>query len=45
MLLWVSILALFGGLVAAFGTICRCRCAHMCWRCRPGSPAPSISSS
>ena len=26
-------------------TICRCRCARACWRCRPGSPAPSISSS
>ena len=26
-------------------TICRCRCAPMCWRCRPGSPARSICSS
>ena len=24
---------------------CRCRCAPMCWRCRAGSPARSISSS
>ena len=26
-------------------TICRCRCAPTCWRCRPGSPARSICSS
>ncbi|MEY9236421.1 cytochrome c biogenesis factor [Bradyrhizobium japonicum] len=46
MLLWVSILALFGGMVAAFGNnLLRSRCARMCWPCRRGSPVPFISSS
>ena len=45
MLLWVSILALFGGLVAAFGNNLPLSLRAHVLAVRPGSPAPSICSS
>ena len=45
MLLWVLILAIFGALVALFGTNLPTRSRPTCWRCSPGSPPRSTFSS
>ncbi len=44
MLLWVLILAVYGGAVALFGGTFARRCARGCWACRACSAPPSSAS-